>query len=166
DAATLQKIAADIGADINTNGLVNRYRLADIKTVQTTQASLEAYHAAFSTIYNKYSTIGTELTPIAAAADTGVIEDPEGLRTIAVAYQSLAQKIAAVRAPIGVAAYHLAIINELDHIGKSIELILALEDGGINAMIGASFYGNYTLALANSSRALKEYLTEYSILDS
>lgn len=165
DAAVLEKIAEEIGAQINTNGLVNQYRLASIKTVQTTQASLEAYYAALSARYKKYPTIGTELPLIAAASDTGVIEDPEALRVIAVAHKALARELAAIPTPIGITTYHLAIINHLDHIGSSIELILALEEDGVDAVLGAGFYGNYTLALAQSSEALKEYLSEYSILE-
>ncbi len=164
DIEALQKMAEEIGREVTSKGFTNQFRLADIKTVKTTKQSLETYYQTISRIYKKYPALGTELTEIATASDTGVIEDPGSLQATATAYQALAQEFAKISVPIGVSSHHLGIINSLDHIGSSIQLIIKMEEDGINALVGASFYGNYTVLLSEYSDALQKYLTDYSIL--
>lgn len=164
DTEAVERIAEELGTEISASGFPNRFRLGDIKTVKTTQKSLQTYHQALSNIYKKYPTLGSELTEIATASDTGVVEDPGSLEATATAYQVLAKEFAAISVPIGIADHHLGIINSLDHIGSSIRLLIQLEEDGINALLGASFYGNYTVVLSTHSEAIQNYLSDYSII--
>ncbi len=164
DIETLKTMAEQAGAEVNTDGFMNQYHPATIKIIPTSQKSLQTYYTAFSKRYDAYPNIGDDLNMVATASDTGTIDNPDALAAIATSYKSLAKDLAKTSVPVGAALYHLQIINSLDHIGDSIQLILLMNKDGIQGVIGTGFYEKYSLELSQSSSNLKDYLASYSIL--
>lgn len=164
DSATLQEIAANFGSSIDTNLVTNKYSSKDIQTIQTTSQSLTTYSTQVKNILSRYSKGDDDIAIIVQAIETEDTSGLEALTATRAQYIKLTKELAAVRTPVGVANYHLDIINGIAGVGDSFEIIQQLSDNGISALIGVALYKNYNTKLDTAVIGLTDYLSEYGIL--
>ncbi len=164
DSATLQEIAANFGSSIDTDLVTNTYSSKDIQTIQTTSQSLTTYSTQVKNILSRYSKGDDDIAIIVQAIETEDTSGLEALTATRAQYIKLTKELAAVRTPVGVANYHLDIINGIAGVGDSFEIIQQLSDNGISALIGVALYKNYNTKLDTAVIGLTDYLSEYGIL--
>jgi hypothetical protein len=111
DDATLQKIANQLGSTVNVGSVTDKYSLDNIHTVPTTAKSLAAYDKNLISIMGKVDLTGDDISIIVQAAQSGDYSQLPQLTPIGDSYNTLAKLLTTIPVPVGVASYHLDIIN-------------------------------------------------------
>lgn len=166
DSATLEQIAASFGSSIDTERVENQYSVKDIQTIKTTTQSLATYTATLQKILDRYDQNQADIDVVITALETG---DESGLAELdktQVQYRAMARELKAVPVPIGIAGYHLSMINGVYGIAESFTFIQELSENGIVALIGIASYRQYSALFDTAVFDMAQYLTEYGILSS
>ncbi len=166
DDTELQNVANQLGSSVNVDSISNKYSLKNIHTVPTSTASLTAYYKALSAITNKYNINQGDITIIVQAAETGDYSQLTQLTPMGVAYTTMAKELTAVKVPVGVAQYHLDIINSFAGVATSFGYLQQMEDDGTQALVGVALYKVYFTRGQSALYDLDIYLTKYGILSS
>lgn len=166
DTATLEQIAASFGSSIDTNRVQNQYSVKDIQTIKTTSQSLNAYTKQLTTILARYDQNQADIDVVITAVETGDETGLAELETTQTQYRALAQELKAVPVPIGIALYHLNMINGITGIADSFTFIQQLSENGIGALIGVATYREYSTMFDTAALEMAQYLTDYGILSS
>lgn len=163
DDATLKQIAAKIGASVNVNTTITQYTTRDLTIVPTTVQSLQKYQQTMTSLLARQKPVG-DIDVFATALQT---EDPATVASLAASvasYASLAKDLRAVPVPIGVAKYHLDIINSFAGITTSFEYMQELADNSVVALVGVATYKTYSARLDTAVVGMRAYLSRYGIL--
>lgn len=160
----LQNAAQDLGNSAQISQVSNHYSAKDLKRVATSTASLTTYRKAMQSVLGSVNGGQDELHIIVRALETGDISAVGELGPIAVSYKNLAESVRAVPVPIGIAEYHLALMNALYGIADSFTLIAQFETDGIVGLSGVSAYKKFDTALENSLFGMQQYFIQYGIL--
>lgn len=166
DDATLQNIATQLGSSVNVASVSNKYTLADIHTVPTSSKSLTTYYNSLTTILGKVNFNDQDIPIIVQAAETGDYSQLPQLAQTGTAYVALAKQLSAISVPIGVAQYHLDIINGFSGMATSFTYLAQMQDNGTQALVGIALYRVYNARGASAFNNLRIYLTKYGILSS
>lgn len=158
-------IGADLGKTIDLKEPKNKYSINDIVSVKTTSASLKAYFANVSNVVATYDDDVEEISLIISALENEDFSRLNELSKKAIEYKALSKKLKDIKTPIGVAGYHLSIVNGLYGMGESFEYISELENNGINALAGISIYKNYALSMDQALINMHDYLLQYGIIN-
>lgn len=158
-------IGADLGKTIDLKEPKNKYSINDIPSVKTTSASLKAYFNNVSNIVATYDDDVEEISLIISALENEDFSKLNELSQKAIEYKALGKKLKDIKTPIGVASYHLSIVNGLYGMGESFEYISELENNGINALAGISIYKNYALSMDQALINMHDYLLQYGIIN-
>lgn len=164
DDTTLQNIANELGSSIDVNAVSNKYSLRNIHTVSTTAASLKAYNKNLTTIMGQYDLSQNDIGVIVNAAETGDYGQLPELAPIGVSYINVAKKLSAISVPVGVAQYHLDIINSFSGMATAFTYLMQMQDNGTQALVGVAFYKVYSLRGQSALYDLHTYLVNYGIL--
>jgi hypothetical protein len=164
DDSTLQGVADQLGSSVNVDSISNKYSLKDIKTVPTNTVSLKAYYKAFQATMAKYDLNQNDTAIIVQATETGDYSQLSQLDASAQVYNSLSSDLAAIKVPVGVAQYHLDIINSFSGVASSFTYLQQMEDNGTQALVGVALYKVYNTRGQNALYDLNIYLTKYGIL--
>ncbi len=164
DDQTLQDIATKLGSSVNIEELSNTYSTKDIRTVQTTRQSLLSYYAAMGKIISKYDTNTADINVIITALETGDTSRLPELAKSGSLYMQYSKEISTLPVPVGVASYHLAIMNSFAGIATSFVYLGELDDNGVSALTGIAIYRTYNSRLSGALIGMREYLTRYGIL--
>jgi len=155
---------AALGNSIEVAYVGNHYSRSDLKTTSTTAAALRAYQQKSSTILKKYAVAQTDFNSIIAAVETGDYSNLSGLTVTAVNYRTISKELAAIPTPIGIAQYHLDIINGLYGMAESFQYIVQLESNAVVGLNGLAIYKEYSTKLDLAALDLNYFLTDYGIL--
>jgi hypothetical protein len=166
DDASLQKIANQLGSSVNVASVGNSYALKNIHTVATSPASLTAYYKNITAVMNKANLNQEDVTIIVAAAETGDYSQLSTLTQTGVAYTALAKQLSTIAVPIGVAQYHLDIINSFAGMATSFTYLQQMPDNGTQALVGVALYKVYSSRGQSAFYNLHDYLVKYGILSS
>jgi len=166
DDTTLQKIADQLGSSVNVASVSDTYSLGDIHTVPTTPKSLTAYSKSFNTIMGKVDLSQDDIPIIVQAAQTGDYSQLPQLTPIGQSYVALAKQLSAIPVPVGVAQYHLDIINGLSGMATSFTYLVQMQNNGTQALVGVALYKVYSTRADTAFINLNTYLTKYGILSS
>lgn len=168
EGATLESINAaggSLGTSVEIKKVTDKYFYKDVKTIKTTRTSLIAYRAKLSTIIAKQNSGTPDINLIIQAFETGDFSTLEQLKTSAVIYRQLARDFAALAVPVGVAQYHLDVINGLTGVAESFDILTMLEENGIIGLNGLAIYKQYSLKLDAALYDINNYFLEYGILN-
>ncbi|HWC57691.1 MAG TPA: hypothetical protein VG621_01925 [Candidatus Paceibacterota bacterium] len=166
DATTLQQVAGSLGSSINLPQVADRYFLKEIKTVSTTTRSLKTYYANMSKIVSKYNTDTADIGTVIDALQTGDTSGIPALAQSATLYNQFAHDMTTIAVPIGVAQYHLAIMNSFAGIAQSFTYLQQIDDNSIQSLVGVAIYKGYADKLQKALDNMDDYLTRYGILNS
>ncbi|MEO5646308.1 MAG: hypothetical protein ABIO57_00870 [Candidatus Paceibacterota bacterium] len=166
DDTALQSVADQLGSSVNVDSISNKYSLKNIHTVPTSTASLKTYRTAVAKIINKYNLEQGDITIIVQAAETGDYSQLPQLTPIGDAYTAMAKELVAIKVPVGVAQYHLDMINSFTGVATSFGYLQQMEDNGTQALVGVALYKVYFTRGQNALYDLDIYLTKYGILTS
>jgi hypothetical protein len=166
DSATLEQIAATFGSSIDTERVTNQYSVKDIQTVKTTTQFLTTYTAQLRKILDRYDQNQSDIDVVITALETGDDSGLSSLTATKTQYRALARELAAIPVPIGVAAYHLNMINGIAGIADSFTFIQELSENGIGALVGVAIYRQYSTLFDTAVFDMAQYLTDYGILSS
>jgi hypothetical protein len=166
DNATLEQIAAAFGSSIDTERVTNQYSVKDIQTIKTTTQSLTTYTKQLTTILERYDKNQADIDVVITALETGDESGLADLDTTKAHYRALARELKAVPVPIGIALYHLSMINGITGIAESFTFIQELSENGIGALIGVATYREYSAMFDTAALEMAQYLTDYGILSS
>lgn len=164
DDTTLQNIANELGSSVNVSAISNKYSLRNISTVPTSTASLTAYYTAFQKVLEKHTLSQNDTSLIIQAAETGDFSQLSQLDAVGKEYEALAKDLTAIKVPVGVAQYHLDIINSFAGVAGSFSYMQQMETNGTQALVGIAFYKVYTVRGQSALYDLDIYLTKYGIL--
>ncbi len=164
DDSTLQDVANQLGSSVNVSTISNKYSLKDITTVPTSTASLTTYYNSFKKIMGKYDLSQNDTAIIVQATETGDYSQLPQLDTTKDAYTALAKELTTIKVPVGVAQYHLDIINSFAGTAASFSYLQQMEDNGTQAIVGVALYKTYTTRGQTALFDLNDYLIKYGIL--
>jgi hypothetical protein len=160
----LNAIGAELGNGIDLKQVTNKYTRANITTVKTTTASLKAYYNAMTTIVSTYKTESAGIEVVITALETGDTSKIPELQATQRLYMNFSKQLQKVPAPIGVADYHLALMNGFYGMGQSFSYLLQLEENGVYGVVGVSIYKEYALLVDQALDDLRDYFGQYGIL--
>lgn len=163
-AETLNTIGADLGNSIKVKPVSNTYTSSNIKTVQTTTASLKTYYDAVTKVVSTYKTEVSSIDILVSSLETGDFSRIDDIKKTAALYLDFSKKLQKIPVPIGIAEYHLSLMNGFAGMAKSFDYLLDIEDNGVNALAGISIYKNYASRVEESLTKLNDYFVEYGIL--
>lgn len=166
DDKTLQSIANQLGSSVNVSSISNKYSLKDIHTVPTTAKTLTAYYNSVSTIVGKTAPGEQDVPVIVQAAETGDYSQLSLLIPTGITYTALAKQLSGIPVPIGVAQYHLDIINGFAGMATSFTYLQQMQDNSTQALVGVALYKVYSARGAAAFANLHIYLVKYGILSS
>lgn len=166
DSATLEQIAAAFGSSIDTDRIENTYSLKDVQTIKTTSQSLTTYTTTLKKILARYDKNQADIDVVVQALETGDETNLPQLATTTTTYRALAKELSALPTPIGLAGYHLDILNALAGIADSFTYIQELPENGVGALIGIASYREYSTKLDTAVLNMGQYLSDYGILSS
>jgi hypothetical protein len=163
---TLQDIATKLGTAVNIQQISNTYTSKDFRTVKTSKQSLNVYYAAMSSIVTQYDTGAADINVIITALETGDTSRLPELAQSATSYMKFSKEIGAIPVPVGVAPYHLAIMNSFAGVATSFTYLGQLDNNGVSALTGIAIYRTYDHRLNTALSSMRDYLTRYGILTS
>lgn len=155
---------AALGASVDVKSVTDHYFYKDIKTVATTKTSLTNYQQKFLTITKKYATEQVDIEEVLIAIDTGDYSGLSQITQTAVSYKAYSKELATIAIPIGVAQFHLTIINGLYGMAESFKYLADLEENPILGFKGLAIYKQYSMSYEIAGEDLNLYLIEYGIL--
>jgi hypothetical protein len=164
DDQTLQNIASKLGSSIDVKEVSNHYSLKDIRTISTTNLSLKTYYATMAKIIARYDTETADIDVIINALETGDTSRLPELANSAVIYTQIAKDMVAINVPIGIADYHLAIINGFSGISQSFTYLAQMNDDAMAGLMGMAIYKTYNTKITNALNKERDYLSRYGIL--
>lgn len=164
DQEVLAQISAKIGTSINIKEATNRYSLKDLRTVTSSDRSLRTYYAAMTALVEKHKTDTKDIAIIISALETADTTQLPQLAQSAATYAAFAKDMSALSVPIGVAPYHLAMMNSIAGIAESLPYLVQLNDNAIASLIGIALYRQYNLQLTTALINTEDYLSKYGIL--
>ncbi|MDB5254721.1 MAG: hypothetical protein JWL92_97 [Candidatus Nomurabacteria bacterium] len=165
DDSTLQDVANQLGSSVNVASISNKYSLKNITTVRTSTASLTAYYNSFQKIMGKYNLSQNDTAIIVQATETGDYSQLPQLDATKDTYAALAKELSTIKVPVGVAQYHLDIINSFAGTAASFSYLQQMADNGTQAIVGIALYKIYTTRGQTALYDLNDYLTKYGILN-
>ncbi|MEK7228025.1 MAG: hypothetical protein AAB681_01560 [Patescibacteria group bacterium] len=157
-------IGSNLGKTIELKQATNHYSIKDIGTVKTTASSLKSYFNTMSDIVAKYGDDSAEIDIIVSALESGDYSRMSELSQKAIKYKALSKSLQIIKVPVGVADFHLSIINGLYGIAESFNYIAEAEDNGINALAGIGIYKTYALRTDLALINMHDYLLDYGII--
>lgn len=161
---SLATIGANLGKNIDLKQATNHYSLKNLSTVKTTSSSLRSYYDAVFSIISKYEDDSAEIDIIVSTLESGDYSGLSELPNKAIKYKALSKSLQNIKVPVGVADYHLAIINGLYGMADSFTYIAEAEDNGINALSGIGIYKTYALRTDQALINMHDYLLQYGII--
>lgn len=164
DSGTIANAATGLGASVQINNVTDRYSFKQIQTIATTQSSLRAYQSTTVAILAKYAADTADIDVVIKGLETGDFSRLPALKTSAATYRQIARELSMVKTPVGIAQYHLDIINGFAGVGASFDYLTQLEENGIVGLNGIAIYQKYSLKLDAALFDINQYLSEYGIL--
>lgn len=164
DDSTLASVAGELGRQITVDINTSTYKSSDIHTVPTTATSLRTYRARLQTTLTKYGTDAPNIEIVLSALEKGDFSNLDQLSMAATQYASVAKSLKSIPVPIGIAAFHLDIMNGFAGMAKSFVYLKDIDTDGLDALSGLAVYKNYSQLFSNAVTNLNEYLAKYDIL--
>lgn len=161
----LNQLGSDLGESFDIKEATNEYGIKDIKTIKTTAKSLNSYYNSVKSIISKYTDEIAELDIVINALETQDFSQISQLTQKSIEYKSLSKSLKDISVPVGVADYHLAIINSLYGMGEALFYLSQIEDNGINALSGISIYKTHSLIAEESLIKMNNYFISYGIIN-
>ncbi len=161
----LQNIASNLGSSIDIKKINNKYSLSDIKTTKTTTISLNNYYENMSKKIEIYENSSSEIEIIVSALENGDNTGLVDLKKSSENYKKIASELSTITVPIGIANYHLSIVNSLYGISESLPYLQELDQNGISSLIGVALYKGYSDKLDKTLSNLNIYLKNYGIIE-
>lgn len=160
----LKAIGQQLGNDVDLKQITNHYTIANVTTVKTSTASLNAYYNAMSKITNNYKAGSADIDVVISALETGDTSRLPELKDTGASYMALARLLQKVPTPVAIAEQHLALMNGFYGMGQSFSYLLQMDDNGIYGIVGISVYKEYALRADQALSELSDYFVEYGIL--
>lgn len=164
DNETLREIASKLGASIDIKQISNRYSIKNVRTIPTTAQSLRNYYSIMSRMIAKYDENAADIDVIIAALETGDTSRLPELTNTSTVYNQIAKDMTAINVPIGVANYHLDLVNGFAGVAESFTYLSQMNDNGVAGLVGIAIYRNYNTKISVAIINMTDYLTRYGIL--
>ena len=162
---SLAAVGAQLAESVEFQRTANHYSLKDLRTVQTTSASLEAYYDAFTALARKYQAGASEIDIIVTALDTGDLSSIGALESIKASYEKFTRELVSLPVPVGLQRHHLEIINSIYGLSIALSYIQELSDNSANALAGVALYKINDARLFMANQEIQAYLQRYGILE-
>ena len=154
-----------MSATLRIQDFQNKYGATDIHTTRTTSASLVAYQQTLKKTTDTFQSDTPGFEIVITALETGDYSQLSELATAATKYDAMAQTLQKLTVPVGVAQYHLDIINGLSGMAKSFTYLEQLDTDSLYSISGIVVYKASVLLYSNATTNLNDYLTRYGILN-
>jgi hypothetical protein len=164
DAETLKKIGEKLGESTDTKQITNHYSYKDIHPTSTTRKSLTEYHSNVMKIVASFDQSSADMNTVINSLEAGDFSAIGQLDTTQTQYRQVAGQLAALRVPLGVAGYHLSIINGLYGMSDAFGYLKQIDDNAVQGITGITIYKTFALQYQTAVNDLSDYLTQYGIL--
>lgn len=160
DETTMRSVGDTIGEKITATPIPDKYSKEMLSTIKNNPGNIEAYSEKLATLINKYANqdVGKELTFISVGLTSN---DPQAFveaEKVASAYKEFAQEALRIQVPTTFSVTHLALINNYDKVGSSIEGMSQMLVDPILGMKSIVNYKKYTDALVANINTLSNDL--------
>lgn len=166
DDNSLSQIASNLGSSFAIDKVTNKYSAKDLVTVKTTSASLKTYYTAMTKLVSGYQANNADLDVVINALENGDFSQVDQLSDSVTLYNKFAQQAKAIPVPLGVASYHLSIINSFAGIAQSFVYLQQLDDNPTLSLVGLAVYKGYASKLQKALSDMEDYLSKYDIISS
>lgn len=164
DDSTLASVAGELGRQITVDINTSTYTSSSIHTIPTSATTLRTYRTRLQTTLTKYGADAPNIEIVLSALEKGDFSNLDQLSVAATQYASVAKDLKSIPVPIGVAAFHLDIMNGFAGMAKSFVYLKDIDTDGLDALSGLAVYKNYSQLFSNAVTNLNEYLARYDIL--
>lgn len=164
DTQTLQSIAATLSNSVEIKTLANKYTLSDLKTTKTSRVTLEAYRTALDQTIKKLDISAPGIEVAITAIESGDYAQLTTLGSSVTAYTTAAKTLQKITVPIGVANYHLDLINGLAGMAESFVYLQYLDSESVRALSGIALYKNHSQMFESAVTGINGQLIRYGIL--
>lgn len=164
DSQTTESITARLSGSVDIKNLANKYKLADLRTVPTSPASLAQYNQALTATVQHINTDAPGIEIAITAIETGDYSDIPTLSQSVTAYATAAKALKKITVPNGVAAYHIDLINGLAGMAESFVYLQYIDSDNTKALSGITLYKNHNTMFLTAVSGIGEYLKKYGIL--
>lgn len=164
DTETLKRVAETVGDGTAIEQISNHYSIDALTIVPTTITSLTNYHSAMSATIATFNTENDDIARVISALETGDMTQIETLTTTSTEYRRIAQSIRAIPVPVGIAQYHLNILNGFYGIADSFSVISKLTNNSLSGLAGIAAYKKYNQLLEEALFEEHRYFIQYGIL--
>lgn len=157
---SIQSIGDTIGEKINATPIEDAYNLSMISTTKANPANTNTYSSALAKLFDQYKNedIGKELTFISVALSTN---DPGALKEagkVGNSYKAFGKDLLKMTVPNTFASIHLALANDYEKVGETIDGMSVMLDDPITGMKSIINYKKYSDALVSDIEKLSTAL--------
>lgn len=163
DDETLRKIASKMGDEVKAKSSII-YTVKDIKSVPTTNESLDKYTSDILKIVENFNKEVGDIDILIKSVEIGDFSDMAKLVETSKKYKSYAKSVLVISVPIGLLDYHIDFLNSLNGFAESFYYLSKIEDDSLNGIIGLSLYKAYNEKVSVSLFNLEVYLSKYGII--
>lgn len=164
DKSSLNAMASKLGQENVAPDTVPTYTIKNLVINPTNRKNLTTYQQSISASLKKYETEVPEIDTFIRSIETGDYSNLESFDLTILFYKNLSKQLIKIPAPVGVAQFHLDIVNSLVGLSNGFEKMKTIEDNGINALVGLSEYRYHGGKLTSTIEKLNVYLNEYGII--
>jgi hypothetical protein len=141
-----------------------RYSIKNIQTTKTTPASLLSYKTSFTQAFKGYDESTQDIEIFLGGIETGNYAQLTNLDNVINQYQQITQKLLSIVVPIGVAEYHLQILNGIDGFSRAFYKMKTFEDNSIVGLVGFAEYRELDTKVEIAVSKLLLYFEQYGII--
>ena len=163
DQSVAESALDTLSSSIKPSQYPVKFTKRDIRIVPTSIKSLTAYKQQMEKKTSSVNASENEITIIVQATEQGNTQNIALLGPIGKQYLALAKDISTIPVPVGVARYHLALLNDINGIGRSLIETKTIADDPVAAVSSITAYRNYSNAMLNNAQAIQAYLMRYTI---
>ena len=145
---------------VTATSVKNQFTTDDIQTVETNNATKAEYASKMEEIFIEYGKVDNdEIAEFAKYLENNNEAGVIGMRSSAMRYESLANKLIAIDVPSVSVAYHLKLTNQLGTLSGSLERLSEYYNDPVDAMIGLKQFKEVSAKLPETIANIAKSIT-------
>lgn len=161
---TIETLATKLATQGPQKNIAPVYTIKNIATVKTTIKSLATYKTKLAGTTKEYDATLPEIDIFIQSIENSDYSQVDTVTPAIQQYKKISKTLAGIPVPIGIAEYHLLLINSIAGISRGLEKMQGIEDNGINALVGLAEYRYFDAQLSTAVENITAYLEQYDIL--
>lgn len=164
NSVVAQEAAAAMGDKVSIKTISNKYTLSQLRTTPTSPTSLTTYKQSIQTAVKKIDITAPGIEIVIEGVTSGDYSQLPLLSEGITAYATAAQELKKVIVPIGLAQFHLDMINGLAGMAEGFVYLKNLESSSFGGLSGIALYKTHSIMFIKATNGINQYLQKYGIL--